>query len=84
MVSLFASFAFVLQARLADMLVSIPDYTTHCVVYLAWSLPLVAFMAAHLYSPALAGRMQQRVARALPNLSRKRSTWGDPASSAAG
>ena len=78
------------------MLGSIPDYTTHSVVYLAWSLPLVAFMAVHLYSPALGRRMQQRVARALPNLSRKRRalasgrgsservTWRDPASSAAG
>jgi hypothetical protein len=84
-VSLFVSFAFVLQARLADMLVSVPDYTTHCVVYLAWSLPLLAFMAVHLYSPALAGRMQDRLARALPNLSRKRTavTWRDPASSPA-
>jgi hypothetical protein len=95
-VALFVSFAFLLQERLADMFGSLPYYTTHSVVYLAWSLPLLAFMAVHLYSPALGRRMHHRLTRALPNLSRKRRalgsgrgslervTWRDPASSTAG
>jgi hypothetical protein len=72
-VTLLASFAFLIQTRLADVFVSIPDYTTHCVVYLAWSLPLLAFMAVHLYSPALGHRMWLRFTRALPSLSRTRA-----------
>ena len=52
---------------------SIPGYTIHCVVYLAWSLPLLAFMAVHLYSPALGRRMRARLTRALPSLSGTRA-----------
>ena len=48
------------RRRLADAFTAIPDYTTHCAVYLAWSLPLLAFMAVHLYSPALGRRMHGR------------------------
>ena len=71
-VSLLVSFAFLLQTKLADALTAIPNYTTHCVVYLAWSLPLLAFMAVHLYSPALGRRVRQRFTRALPNLGSSR------------
>jgi len=71
-VSLLVSFAFLLQTKLADALTAIPNYTTHCVVYLAWSLPLLAFMAVHLYSPALGRRVRQRLTRALPNLGSSR------------
>jgi hypothetical protein len=72
-VTLLTSFAFLIQTRLADLFVSIPDYTTHCVVYLSWSLPLLAFMAVHLYSPALGRRVSLRLTRALPSLSRTRA-----------
>ena len=72
-VTLFVSSAFLLQTRLADVFVAIPDYTTHCVLYLAWSLPLLAFMAVHLYSPALGRRVWHRFTRALPGLSRTRA-----------
>src|SRR5262245_25011428 len=71
-VALLVSFAFLLQTKLADVLTAIPNYTTHCVVYLAWSLPLMAFMAVHLYSPAIGERLRQRLARALPNLGSSR------------
>jgi hypothetical protein len=95
-VALFVSFAFMLQTSLADMLTSIPSYTTHCIVYLLWSLPLLGFMAVHLYSPALGRRVHARVTHALPSLSRTRGAlasgggsservaWGEPASSTAG
>jgi hypothetical protein len=68
--ALFVSFAFLLATSLAETLTSLPNYTTHCVVYLAWALPALAFMAVHLYSPALACRLRARLTRALPNLSR--------------
>jgi hypothetical protein len=73
LVSLLASGAFLLQTALADSLDWIPNYTTHCVAYLAWSLPLLAFMGLHLYSPALAHRVRGRIAGALPSLSRTRA-----------
>ncbi len=73
LVTLFVSSAFLIQTRLAELLTSVPDYTTHCVVYLAWSLPLLAFMAVHLYSPALGRRVRDRFARTLPSLSRARA-----------
>jgi hypothetical protein len=73
LVSLLASGAFLLQTALADSLDWIPNYTTHCVAYLAWSLPLLAFMGLHLYSPALAQRVRGRIAGALPSLSRTRA-----------
>jgi hypothetical protein len=66
--ALFVSFAFLLQTSLANVFTSIPNYTTHTVVYLAWSLPLLAFMALHLYSPSLGLRVRRRLTRALPNL----------------
>ena len=69
-VSLFVSGAFLLQTRLAETFTGIPDYTTHSAVYLAWSLPLLAFMGVHLYNPALGRRIRDRVRRALPSLSR--------------
>ena len=69
----FVSFAFLLQTHLADVSTAIPDYTIHCAVYLAWSLPLLAFMAVHLYSPALGVRMRARLTRAMPSLSRPRA-----------
>jgi hypothetical protein len=68
--ALFVSFAFVLATSLAETLTSLPNYTTHCAVYLAWALPALALIAVHLYSPALAGRLRARLTRALPNLSR--------------
>jgi hypothetical protein len=90
-VALFVSFAFLLQTRLADTLTSIPSYTVHSAVYLAWSLPLLAFMAVHLYAPGLGRRLHHRFAHDLPNLSQKRSAlapgralWPEPASSSAG
>jgi hypothetical protein len=68
--ALFVSFAFVLATSLAETLTSLPNYTTHCAVYLAWALPALALIAVHLYSPALAGSLRARLTRALPNLSR--------------
>jgi Glycosyltransferase family 87 len=71
-IALFVSFAFLLQTNLAGVFTTIPDYTTHCVVYLAWSLPALAFMALHLYSPAFGSSMRHRLTRALPSLGRTR------------
>jgi hypothetical protein len=68
--ALFVSFAFLLATSLAGTLTALPNYTTHCIVYLAWALPALAFMAVHLYSPPLAFRLRARLTRALPNLSR--------------
>jgi len=73
LVGLGVSFAFLLQTGLAESLTSVAPYTTHCVTYLAWSLPLLAFMAVHLYSPALGHRLRARFRRALPSLSRTRA-----------
>ena len=67
-VAAFVSFAFVLQTNLAEAFTAVPAYTVHSAVYLAWSLPLLAFMAVHLYNPALGARVRDRLARALPNL----------------
>jgi hypothetical protein len=71
-VALFVSFAFLLQTGLADTFTSIPAYTTHTVVYLAWAVPLLAFMALHLYSPSLGLRLRDRLMRVMPNLARRR------------
>jgi hypothetical protein len=68
--ALSVSFSFLLATSLAETLTSVPNYTTHCVVYLAWALPALAIMGVHLYSPALAGRLRARLMGALPNLSR--------------
>ena len=73
LVSLFVSFAFLLQTRMADVLTAVPNYTTHTVVYLAWALPLLAFMAVHLYAPAFGRRLHEAFAQGLPNLSRRRT-----------
>jgi hypothetical protein len=67
-----ASFAFLLHTGAAETLTAIPAYTTHCVMYLAWTLPLLAFMAVHLYSPELGERLRERFQRALPGFSRAR------------
>jgi hypothetical protein len=72
-VASFVSLSFLLQTRLTEIFTSVPAYTVHCVAYLAWSLPLLGFMAVHLYSPALGQRISQRVTRALPSLSRTRA-----------
>jgi hypothetical protein len=72
-VALLASFAFLLQTNLAELLTSVPAYTTHCAVYLAWSLPLLTFMAVRLYFPALGERVHERLARGLPSLSARRA-----------
>jgi hypothetical protein len=72
-VASFVSLSFLLQTRLTEIFTSVPAYTVHCVAYLAWSLPLLGFMAVHLYSPALGQRISQRVSRALPSLRRTRA-----------
>ena len=73
MVASLVSLSFLLQTRMAEVFTSVPAYTVHCVAYLAWSLPLLAFMAVHLYCPALGQRMRGRLTRALPSLSRPRA-----------
>jgi len=73
MVASLVSLSFLLQTRMAEVFTSVPAYTVHCVAYLAWSLPLLAFMAVHLYCPALGQRMRERLTRALPSLSRPRA-----------
>jgi hypothetical protein len=71
-VALFASFAFLLATSLADVFGGVAPYTTHAAVYLAWSLPLLAFIGLQLYAPSLRRRVQGRVARILPSLGRSR------------
>jgi hypothetical protein len=67
------SFAFLFQTALAEALPSIPNYTTHTVVYLAWALPVLGFMALRLYRPGLGRRVGRRVTIALPSVSRARA-----------
>ncbi len=87
-VAALVSIAFLVQTSLAETFSAIPAYTVHSAVYLAWSLPLLAFMAVHLYSPALGSRLRDRFMRALPNLGGLRAALApgssrDPASSGA-
>lgn len=71
-IALLTSLAFLLATSLADLFGAVPAYTTHTVVYLAWSLPLVAFMGLQLYAPSLGRRVRERLGRTLPSLARNR------------
>ena len=66
--------AFLLQTRLAGRVHS--DPRLHDALrrsYLAWSLPLLAFMAVHLYSPAAGAGCAIGSTRALPSPAATRS-----------
>jgi Glycosyltransferase family 87 len=70
--ALSASFAFVLATSLADLFSAVAPYTTHAAVYLASTVPLLAFMGIQLYAPSLGQRVRQRLTRALPNMAGRR------------
>jgi hypothetical protein len=82
-VAAFVSGAFLLQTALAESLTGIPGYTTHSAAYLAWSLPLLAFMALRLYAPGLGARVGRRLAHAMPSVARMRSALAPGARAAA-